>query len=30
VLIPGADHFFLDQLDPMQKALQCWVKEQLQ
>ena len=30
VLIPGADHFFQGQLDPMQKAFQCWLKEQLQ
>ena len=29
ILIPGADHFFADQLEPMQRALACWLKEQL-
>lgn len=29
VLIPGADHFFTGQLEPMQKALAGWLKEQL-
>ena len=29
VLIPGADHFFTRQLDPMQHALAGWLKEQL-
>jgi uncharacterized protein len=28
VLIPGADHFFTGQLEPMQKALASWLKEQ--
>ncbi len=28
-LIPGADHFFTGQLEPMQHALSCWLKEQL-
>jgi alpha/beta superfamily hydrolase len=28
-IIPGADHFFTRQLEPMQKALSCWLKEQL-
>ena len=28
-LIPGADHFFTGQLEPMQKALASWLKEQL-
>jgi hypothetical protein len=30
VLIPRADHFFTGQLEPMQQALTCWLKEQLQ
>jgi uncharacterized protein len=29
VLIPGADHFFTGQLEPMQQALAGWLKEQL-
>jgi alpha/beta superfamily hydrolase len=29
VLIPGADHFFTGQLEPMQRALSAWLKEQL-
>jgi alpha/beta superfamily hydrolase len=29
ILIPGADHFFTDQLEPMQRALAGWLKEQL-
>jgi alpha/beta superfamily hydrolase len=29
VLIPGADHFFTSQLEPMQHALSGWLKEQL-
>lgn len=29
VLIPGADHFFTGQLEPMQYALSSWLKEQL-
>jgi hypothetical protein len=29
VLIPGADHFFTGQLEPMQHALSTWLKEQL-
>lgn len=28
-LIPGADHFFTDRLEPMQQALSGWLKEQL-
>lgn len=28
VLIPGADHFFAGRLEPMQKALTRWLKEQ--
>jgi len=28
-LIPGADHFFTGQLDPMQQALDNWLKENL-
>lgn len=28
-LIPGADHFFTDQLEMMQRALAGWLKEQL-
>jgi alpha/beta superfamily hydrolase len=28
--IPGADHFFSGQLEQMQTALSCWLKEQLQ
>jgi alpha/beta superfamily hydrolase len=29
VLLPGADHFFTGQLEPMQQALCSWLKEQL-
>jgi hypothetical protein len=29
VLLPGADHFFTGQLEPMQHAFSCWLKEQL-
>ncbi len=29
ILIPGADHFFTEQLEPMQRALAGWLKEQL-
>jgi alpha/beta superfamily hydrolase len=29
VLLPGADHFFTGQLEPMQQALAGWLKEQL-
>jgi alpha/beta superfamily hydrolase len=29
ILIPGADHFFTGQLEPMQHALSSWLKEQL-
>jgi hypothetical protein len=29
VLIPGADHFFTDRLEPMQHALAGWLQEQL-
>lgn len=29
ILIPGADHFFTGHLEPMQKALAVWLKEQL-
>jgi len=29
VLIPGADHFFTGQLEPMQHTLSSWLKEQL-
>jgi hypothetical protein len=29
VLVPGADHFFTGQLEPMQQALSGWLKEQL-
>jgi alpha/beta superfamily hydrolase len=29
VLLPGADHFFAGQLEPMQQALSGWLKEQL-
>ncbi len=29
ILLPGADHFFLGQLEPMQNALAVWLKEQL-
>lgn len=29
VYVPGADHFFTDQLEPMQQALRGWLKEQL-
>ncbi len=27
VFIPAADHFFTGQLEPMQQALACWLKE---
>jgi uncharacterized protein len=30
ILLPGADHFFSGQLEPMQRAIASWVKEQLQ
>jgi len=30
LLVPGADHFFSGQLEPMQSALAGWLKEQLQ
>jgi len=30
IFVPGADHFFTDQLEPMQDALAGWLKEQLQ
>jgi hypothetical protein len=30
LLIPGGDHFFHNQLEPMQQALSGWLKEQLQ
>jgi hypothetical protein len=30
VLVPGADHFFTDQLEPMQRAITNWLKEQMQ
>jgi uncharacterized protein len=29
VLLPGGDHFFVNQLEPMQRALAGWLKEQL-
>ena len=29
LLIPGADHFFTNQLQPMQQALCSWLKERL-
>jgi alpha/beta superfamily hydrolase len=29
IVIPGADHFFSGQLDPMQRAIAGWLKEQL-
>jgi alpha/beta superfamily hydrolase len=29
VLLPGADHFFAGQLEPMQQTLSGWLKEQL-
>jgi alpha/beta superfamily hydrolase len=29
ILVPGADHFFTNQLEPMQRALAGWLKEQL-
>jgi alpha/beta superfamily hydrolase len=29
IFIPGADHFFTNQLEPMQRALAGWLKEQL-
>jgi hypothetical protein len=29
VLVPAADHFFAGQLDPMQRALAGWLKEQV-
>ncbi len=28
LLLPGADHFFTGQLEPLQHALTCWLKEQ--
>jgi uncharacterized protein len=30
ILLPGADHFFSGQLEPMQRAIASWVKEKLQ
>ncbi|HEY1161260.1 MAG TPA: alpha/beta family hydrolase [Terracidiphilus sp.] len=30
LLLPGGDHFFAGQLEPMQQALSGWLKEQLQ
>ena len=29
IFIPGADHFFSGQLEPMQRALAAWLKEQM-
>jgi alpha/beta superfamily hydrolase len=29
ILIPGADHFFTGQLEPMQQALASWLREQV-
>jgi hypothetical protein len=29
IVIPGADHFFSGQLEPMQRAIAGWLKEQL-
>jgi alpha/beta superfamily hydrolase len=29
LLLPGADHFFTSQLEPMQQALAGWLKEQM-
>jgi alpha/beta superfamily hydrolase len=29
IVIPGADHFFSGQLEPMQRAIASWLKEQL-
>ena len=29
VLLPGADHFFTGQLEPMQQAFAGWLKEQM-
>jgi uncharacterized protein len=29
VLLPGADHFFTGQLEPMQQTLAAWMKEQM-
>jgi len=29
IFVPGADHFFTGQLEPMQSALSAWLKEQL-
>jgi alpha/beta superfamily hydrolase len=29
ILLPGADHFFSGHLEPMQRAIASWVKEQL-
>ena len=29
VFVPAADHFFTGQLEPMQRALATWVKEQV-
>jgi alpha/beta superfamily hydrolase len=30
VLVPGADHFFTGQLEPMQQSLASWLKEHVQ
>jgi alpha/beta superfamily hydrolase len=30
ILLPRADHFFPGQLEPLQSALACWLKEQPQ
>ena len=30
ILLPGADHFFSGQIEPMQRAIASWVKEKLQ
>jgi alpha/beta superfamily hydrolase len=30
IVIPGADHFFSGQLEPMQQAIASWLKEQIQ
>jgi alpha/beta superfamily hydrolase len=29
VILPLSDHFFAGQLEPVQAALACWLKEQL-
>jgi len=29
ISLPGADHFFTGQLEPMQQAIADWMKEQL-